>query len=273
MLLRTPNLFHNGEMPDSQATTPLRPVALVTGVGRRAGIGFAVAQQLALDGYDVAVSHWGPYDERVHGQATDRVNFEVGSLEVHGGRAVQIEADLQKSNSIGELFTKVESSLGSVSALVMCHCESIDSGILDTTEESFDRHFAVNARSTWLLIREFARRYRSNSGEGRIVAFTSDHTTANLPYGASKGALDRIVIAASQEFAGLGISANVINPGPTDTGWIGTELASQIVSATPLGRLGAPTDAARLVSFLCSPEGGWINGQLIHSNGEFAPSS
>ena len=167
------------------------------------------------------------------------------------------------------LFDRVEASLGSISALVMCHCESVDSGILDTTEESFDRHFSVNARSTWLLIREFGRRYRSGFGAGRIVAFTSDHTVGNLPYGASKGALDRITIAAAHEFANLGVSANVINPGATDTGWMSAELKSRIISETPLARLGTPEDAANLVSFLCSRQGGWVNGQLINSNGGF----
>jgi 3-oxoacyl-[acyl-carrier protein] reductase len=62
----------------------------------------------------------------------------------------------------------------------------------------------------------------------------------------------------------------VINPGPTDTGWMSDELKDQIVRETPLGRLGQPMDAANLVSFLCSPEGGWVNGQLLHSNGGLA---
>ncbi len=156
------------------------------------------------------------------------------------------------------------------SALVMCHCESVDSGILNSTVESFDRHFAVNARATWLLIREFGLRYRSTFGSGRIVALTSDHTVGNLPYGASKAALDRITIAAAREFATKGITANVINPGPTDTGWMTPSLKSRIVSETPLDRIGTPEDAARLVSFLCSPEGQWVNGQLLHSDGGFS---
>jgi NAD(P)-dependent dehydrogenase (short-subunit alcohol dehydrogenase family) len=74
-------------------------------------------------------------------------------------------------------------------------------------------------------VREFARRFRGTRGRGRIVALTSDHVAGNLPYGASKGALDRIVLAAATEFghAGCGITANVVNPGPTDTGWMTNE--------------------------------------------------
>jgi 3-oxoacyl-[acyl-carrier protein] reductase len=102
---------------------------------------------------------------------------------------------------------------------------------------------------------------------GRIIAMTSDHAVNNLPYGASKGALDRITLAAAHEFAHLGITANVINPGPTDTGWMSPEIREQVVAETPQHRIGTPVDAANLVSFLCSPQGRWINGQLLHSNG------
>jgi 3-oxoacyl-[acyl-carrier protein] reductase len=122
-------------------------------------------------------------------------------------------------------------------------------------------------RAGWLLIREYARQFPGPPGSGRIVGLTSDHTAGNLPYGASKGALDRIVIAAAREFSGLGISANCVNPGPTDNGWMSEQLRVELTASTPLGRLGQPRDAANLVAFLCSPDGGWINGQLIHSDG------
>jgi 3-oxoacyl-[acyl-carrier protein] reductase len=152
----------------------------------------------------------------------------------------------------------------------MCHCESVDSGLLDTTVESFDRHFAVNTRASWLLIREYGRRFTGPSGAGRVVALTSDHTVGNLPYGASKGALDRITLAAARELAHLGVTANVVNPGPIDTGWMTEPLREEMVRQTPLGRLGTPRDTAHLVDFLCSPEGQWINGQLLMSNGGLA---
>jgi 3-oxoacyl-[acyl-carrier protein] reductase len=93
----------------------------------------------------------------------------------------------------------------------------VNSTILDTDLESFDQHSAVNTRAGWLLIREFARRFSSPLGTGRIVALTSDHTAGNLPYGASKGALDRIVIAASHVLGHLRISANCVNPAPPTT--------------------------------------------------------
>jgi 3-oxoacyl-[acyl-carrier protein] reductase len=88
-----------------------------------------------------------------------------------------------------------------------------------------------------------------------------------LPYGATKGALDRITLAAAAELAHLGITANVINPGATGTGWMTPELKAEVRNITPLDRIGQPADVANLVSFLTSAEGGWINGQLLYSDG------
>lgn len=89
--------------------------------------------------------------------------------------------------------------------------------------------------------------------------------SGSLPYGASKGALDRITLAAAHELAHLGVTANVINPGPVDTSWMSEEVRADCVRRTPLGRLGTPRDTAHLVDF--PPQGRWINGQLLMSNG------
>lgn len=211
-----------------------RPVALVTGVGRTAGIGAGIARQLAVSGWDIAFSYWTPYDARMTWCAEAEAADTIGSLLADGGAAVAgIEADLSDP---ADVFDEAERQLGPITALVMCHCESVASGILDTTLESFDRPFAVNARATWLLIREFGRRYRGKQGAGRIIALTSDHVDGNVPYGVGQAALDRITLAAARALAPLGICANIINPGPA----------------------------------LCSPEGQWINGQLLSSNGGFA---
>jgi 3-oxoacyl-[acyl-carrier protein] reductase len=242
--------------------------ALVTGVGRTAGIGATVAVDLARAGWDVAISHWQPYDEKMPwGVERDAQRELTDRMTELGARSVAIEADLSDPAVPARLFDEAERELGAVTALVLCHAESVDSGLLDCSVESFDLHFAVNARATWLLLKEYGQRFRGPKGSGRIVAFTSDHTVGNLPYGASKGALDRITLAAARELAHLGVTANVVNPGPVDTGWMTPELRDEVVRMTPLGRLGTLQDCANLVTFLCSPNGGWINGQLLYSNG------
>ncbi|MER6692317.1 SDR family oxidoreductase [Streptomyces minutiscleroticus] len=251
--------------------SPARPLALVTGVGRTVGIGAGIARRLAASGWDIAFTRWPPYDDRMAWGREPGAAEAIGRvLTEHGAATAAIEADLADPDAPAHVFDEAEQRLGGVTALVMCHCESVDSGLLDTTVESFDRHFAVNARATWLLVREFGRRFAAALGTGRIVALTSDHTVGNLPYGASKGALDRITLAAAHELAPLGVTANVINPGPVDTGWMTEDVREHCVRGTPLGRLGTPQDTAHLVDFLCSREGGWINGQLLMSNGGLA---
>jgi 3-oxoacyl-[acyl-carrier protein] reductase len=255
----------------------VRPVVLVTGVGRTVGIGAGIVERLAATGWDVGYTYWRAYDDRMPWGREDGAGAEIGrTVAGHGGRSCAVEADLSDPATPATVFDQVTAELGPVRALVMAHAESVDSDLLTTTVESFDRHFAVNARAAWLLIREFGLRLAAAGGSdgrgGRIIALTSDHTVGNVPYGASKGALDRITIAAAREFAHLGVSSNVINPGPVETGWMGGELAAELARRTPLGRLGTPRDTGDLVAFLCSPEGGWISGQLLYSNGGFGPN-
>lgn len=217
------------------------PVALVTGAARANSIAAGVVPRLIADGWDVVTSDLADAD---------------------------YPCDLSTSTGPDELIAAVSSERGPVSALILSHAHDVESGILDTTAESFDTHVAVNARATLLLIAAFARQVPSAGGV--ILAFTSDHTTGNLPYGASKGALDRIVISAARELGPMGISANVVNPGPIDTGWMNDDTRTSLTPMHPLGRLGRPTDIAALTSFLVSDEGRWVSGQLINADGGFS---
>jgi 3-oxoacyl-[acyl-carrier protein] reductase len=242
---------------------------LITGVGRRGSIGHATARLLAEHGRDIAFTHWGAYEQRVGlPWEADGVDTIRAELEEFGVRVLPLEVDFTDADAVEEIVPRVSAELGPLNGLVLAHAESVDSSILTTTLESFDRHFAVNVRAAWQLIAAVARQVPE--GGGRIVAFTSDHVVDNLPYGASKGALDRIVIAAARELGHLGVTANLINPGPVDTGWMTNEVRAQLTAMQPTGRLGTPEDAARLVDFLLSPEGRWISGQLLTSDGGFS---
>ncbi len=217
------------------------PLALVTGGGRPDSIAAAIAPRLEADGWEVATS--------------DLADAEY-------------PCDLSTPDGPDSLVTAVTQDRGPISALVLSHAHDELSGILDTTPESFDRHVAVNARASLLLIAAFARQIPLDGGA--VVALTSDATTGNLPYGASKGALDRIVISAARELGHLGISANVVNPGPVDTGWMDDDVRRTLVPDQPSGRLGLPTDIAGVVAFLVSEPGRWVSGQLLHVDGGFS---
>jgi len=254
---------------ESTVPVPIRPVALVTGVGRLAGIGAGIARQLAADGWDLVLSYWADYDARMPwGSEPEDVVRLTAELEAIGAKVHVLSADLQDPGVPDRLVAESVQLAGPLQGLVLSHAESVDSGVLDTTIESFDRHFAVNTRASWQLIAAFAR--QATDDGGAIVALTSDHTAFNLPYGASKGALDRIVIAAARELGPQGISANVLNPGPVDTGWMTTEIREELTAQQPTGRLGTPADVAGTVAFLLSPAGRWVSGQLIKADGGFS---
>lgn len=245
-----------------------RPVALVTGASRRAGIGAAIVRALAAGGCDVAFTTWATYDGSARGCGVDEDGPAAisASVEAAGGRALAIEADLADVATATTVFDGVEAALGPVEILVLNHCECETLSLLGATPAAMERHFAVNVTANLQLIQELARRYPGGE-RGRIVALTSDHTAGNVPYGVTKGALERLITAAAVELGPLGIRANAVNPGGTDTGWMTDEIRARTLSSVRLGRIGTPDDAARLVAFLCSEEGGWITGQLLYSNG------
>ena len=217
------------------------PVVLVTGAARANSIAAGIVPRLRADGWEVVTSD------------LDGVDFPC---------------DLSQADAPERLIREVTEQRGAISALVLSHAHDVESGILDTTAESFDLHVAINARASLLLTAAFARQVPVDGGA--IVALTSDHTTGNLPYGASKGALDRMIISAARELGPRGISANVLNPGPIDTGWMTDEIRASLTGAHPLGRLGQPADVAEVVAFLVSPAGRWVSGQLLNADGGFS---
>lgn len=246
-----------------------RRSALITGAGRANSIAHATALALADDGWDVAFTTWTAYESRVPLGSDPEQGATALDAELRrrGVRSLRIEADLADPATPDRVLVEASAALGPVSALILSHSESVDSSIADTTVESFDRHFAVNVRAAWLLIRAFAAQVPAAGG--RIVALTSDDVVHNLPYGASKGALDRVVQAASGELAERGITANLVNPGPIDTGWMDASTREALIARQPTGRLGTPEDTANLIRFLVSDEAAWVTGQLIHSEGGF----
>ncbi len=167
-----------------------RPVVLVTGAGRLAGIATRIAVRLAEDGWDVATTHWAPYDARMPwGEQPEDVQELGARIRAAGAETVALPADLTDVHTPAALFATVADRLGPVTALVMGHAESVDSDLLSTTVESFDRHFAVNTRASWLLIKAFAEQLKQPeqlTGRARVVALTSDHTAFNCLTGRAR---------------------------------------------------------------------------------------
>lgn len=247
--------------------------ALVTGATRRVGIAAAVARALARDGWDVATTGWRPFDAtEPWGSRPEEAEELVHELRRHGVRASFREDDLADPDAAERIVAWAVEEIGPLTALVVAHTHSRPGGVLETDVAEWDRHLEVNARGAFALCAAFARRWAGTPGSGRIVVYTSGPPLAGeLAYAASKGALEWLALSLGAELAPRGITVNAVDPGPTDTGWLDPipELREQLLEQHPLGRLGRPEDSASLVAFLCSAQGGWVNGQVLTCDGGF----
>ena len=251
--------------------------ALVTGVSRRQGIGFAIARRLAGMGADLVLAHHRPHDERQPWGADDLEAVVSGVRECAGGtgqRVVHRPGDLSEPDEPDRLIESVWDEFGHLDILVCNHAASGDDGPLGSlTAHMLDLHYAVNTRSSILLAQAFARRHDGRPG-GRIVFMTSGQGQGPMPgeiaYASAKGALAAITLTIADQLADAGITVNCVNPGPVDTGYFTPELRAMLAPMLPFGRPGEPDDPARLVAFLASDDGGWITGQVINTEGGFA---
>jgi 3-oxoacyl-[acyl-carrier protein] reductase len=246
-------------------------VAIVTGVSRRAGIGAAIARALAEAGARVFLTYYRPYDAATSGlpdaEGSDAILAALRQVTPH---VAGMELDLSRPEAAPSLFDAAEAALGPVSILVNNATYSTNDGIDQLTAEGLDRHYAVNVRGMALLCAEFARRWRTNQG-GRIINLSSGQGVGPMPgelaYAATKGAVEAFTVSLSAALAPRGITVNAVDPGATDTGWMSPDLKASLIAQAPLGRIGQPEDAARLIRFLASDEAAWITGQVIHSRG------
>jgi 3-oxoacyl-[acyl-carrier protein] reductase len=248
--------------------TPSRN-ALVTGVSRRAGIGYAIARRLLVDGANVFVQGWTPHDvDQAYAEpgGTESVARELG--------VGHIEADFADPDAPARVVAAAREALGPLDILVVNHARGGGGGPLgETTAVELDAFLHENVRASILLVKELAAQHKGDSG--RVVLMTSGAHKGPMPselaYAVSKGALLVATATLADELADRGITVNCVNPGPTDTGWGLADIDP--TPRMPGGRWGEPDDAARLVAWLCSDDARWITGQLIDSEGGFRRST
>jgi 3-oxoacyl-[acyl-carrier protein] reductase len=246
-------------------------VVLVTGVSRRKGIGFAIAQRLASLGADVFIHSFRPYDvDREWGADPDGIGALIAVLAESGTKIAHAEGDFSDPAVPAQIMNAAAQAFGHVDILVANHTYSTMGKLEELTAVEIDRHLQVNVRGTLLLTQAFAAQYHKPTG-GRVILLTSGQQLAPMPgelaYVASKGALQQLTLSLSAHLISRGITVNTVNPGATDTGWANPELYDLIRTANPQGRWGKPEDAARLIGWLVTDDAQWITGQTINSNG------
>ncbi|WP_096155027.1 MULTISPECIES: SDR family oxidoreductase [Bacillus] len=246
-----------------------RKIAVVTGASSEVDMGTSICRKLASNGVDVFFTHW----KAEIGWLEQFIN----ELKALGVKTDCAEIDFSTKDAASNVMKAVESSLGIPSILVNNAAHSTNDGYELLDAETLDIHYAVNMRTTFLLCTEFAKRYKvSNLSSGRIINMTSGQDISPMPgelaYVATKGAISAFTKSLSAELAPIGITVNAINPGPTDSTWMNDEIRDYLRPKFGLGRIGKPEDVANLINFLVNEEGGWITGQIIHSEGGFLRS-
>ena len=235
--------------------------ALVTGGSR--GIGAAIATRLAVDGFSVVVAY------HLDHQAAQQVVDNIVGL---GGRAVARQADVGDAEQMRSLFEVAVSRFGRLDVVVSNAGVGRSGPIAQASDADFDEVFAVNARATFLALREAARWL---SDGGRIIVISRAGLRPSVDgglYVASKAAGDALVRAAAQELGPRQITVNSVLPGATRTAmWTQRDQRvggdSAVAARTALGRLGEPEDIADVVAFLASDDARWITGAAIAADG------
>ena len=242
-------------------TSEINKVAIVTGASR--GIGAAVAERLARDGFTVVVNYAG---SQAPAEAL------VRKIEAAGGRALAAQGDVANPDAVKRMFDAAEAAFGGVDVLVNNAGIMALAPLAQSDDALFDRHIAVNLKGSFNTMREAARRLRNG---GRIINFSSSVVGLLQPtygvYAATKAAIEAMTSVLAKEMRGRGITVNAIAPGPTATDLFldgkSPELVERIAKAAPLERLGKPEDIAAAVVFLAGPGASYITGQVITVDG------
>lgn len=239
-------------------------VAIVTGGSR--GIGQAIAQRLASDGFAVVINYAGN---------AAKAQQAVAGIGACGGRAIAIQGDVGDPGDVAALFDAAREAFGRVDVVVNSAGIMSLAPIGEDSLADFDRMIATNLRGAFLVLGHAAANLEEG---GRIIALSTSVIAKSFPgygaYIASKAGVEGLVHVLANELRGRGITVNAVAPGPVATELFldgkSDEQIAQIGNLAPLQRLGTPEDIAAVVAFLAGPDGAWVNSQVLRANGGFA---
>jgi 3-oxoacyl-[acyl-carrier protein] reductase len=235
---------------------------LITGVSRRVGIAYTLAGRLADEGAQTFTSGWAPHDAEQPWGADDVAPADLS-------------LDLADPDAPARLVGAARADLGGIDVLLAVHARSSSQSLAQLTAAELDRTFAVNARATLLLVREFSAGF---AGEhGRVITFSSGQHRGpmpdELPYIASKAAIQQLTPSLALQLAPRGITVNCVNPGPVDTGYADDAARLSVAAVHPQHRWGTPDDIAAAIIWLASPASDWVTGQTIDVDGGWSVRS
>ena len=263
----------------------MQHVAIVTGANH--GIGAATAERFAADGIAVVVTYLrggvaqDPATPERYQENRMRSGDEVvARITAADGQAIAVEADLLDVATPAALFDRAEAEFGPVDIVInnatgWTSGDSFAAGGRDpagretpaVTAELFDRTFGVDARAGALMIAEFARRHIAREATwGRIVGLTSGGSNgfpSEVTYGAAKMALENYTMAAATELGRRGVTANMIHPPITDSGWVNDAVRQFAATSSDHFHVADPSEVAGVIAWLCTDEAGMVTGNVI----------
>lgn len=249
-------------MPNEQQLPLAGKIALVTGSSQ--GIGRATAQRLAQAGADIIINYRSNHSAATEAQA---------SIEAFGRRCIAIQADVSKEEDVSRLFTEAAQVFGPITVLVNNAGTTRDKLILQMSLADFEHVININLRAAFLCTKA-ALRGMMKARWGRIVNVASIAgllgSAGQANYGASKAAIISLTLSTAREMASRNITANAVAPG-----FVTTELTAHVteqqrkcmLDSTPLGRFGTTDEVAAAITFLCSPDAGYITGHTLSIDG------